>query len=80
MIEKLDMTRKLSQKQYDEQIGRVQVRLRQLGYEIFKQQVPVLCVFEGWDAAGKGGAIKRITEMLDPRGVTVPASAVAGAR
>jgi polyphosphate kinase 2 (PPK2 family) len=31
----------------------------------------VLCVFEGWDAAGKGGAIKRVTEMLDPRGFTV---------
>ncbi|MBI1750338.1 MAG: hypothetical protein HY234_00600 [Acidobacteria bacterium] len=71
MLEKLDMTRKLSQKQYDEQIGRVQVRLRELGFELFKQKVPVLCVFEGWDAAGKGGAIKRVCEMLDPRGFTV---------
>lgn len=71
MLEKLDMTRKLSEKQYDEQIGKVQVRLRELGFEIFREQVPVLCVFEGWDAAGKGGAIKRVTEMLDPRGYTV---------
>jgi len=71
MLEKLDTNRKLSQKQYDEQIGRVQVRLRQLGFQIFKQQVPVLCVFEGSDAAGKGGAIKRVTAMLDPRGYTV---------
>jgi polyphosphate kinase 2 (PPK2 family) len=71
MLEKLDMTRKLSEKQYDEQIGKVQVRLRKLGLEIFREQVPVLCVFEGWDAAGKGGAIKRVTEMLDPRGYTV---------
>jgi polyphosphate kinase 2 (PPK2 family) len=31
----------------------------------------VVIVFEGWDAAGKGGAIKRITETLDPRGYVV---------
>ena len=71
MLEKLEMTKKLSPKQYDEQIGRVQVRLRELGFELFKRRVPVLCVFEGWDAAGKGGAIKRVCEMLDPRGFTV---------
>ena len=71
MLEKLDMNKKLSPKQYDEQLGRVQVRLRELGFQLFKKKVPVLCVFEGWDAAGKGGAIKRVCEMLDPRGYTV---------
>jgi polyphosphate kinase 2 (PPK2 family) len=71
MLEQLDTTRKLSPKQYEEQIGKVQVRLRELGFELFKQKAPVLCVFEGWDAAGKGGAIKRVCEMLDPRGFTV---------
>ncbi|MDP9264066.1 MAG: hypothetical protein M3O85_07085 [Acidobacteriota bacterium] len=71
MLEKLDMNRKLSEKQYDEQISAVQVRLRELEFEVFKQQIPVLLMFEGWDAAGKGGAIKRVTEMLDPRGYTV---------
>ena len=75
MLETLDMTRKLTPKQYEEQIGRAQVRLRELEFQVYKQQVPVLCVFEGWDAAGKGGAIKRITEMLDPRGFTVSAYA-----
>jgi len=75
MLEKLDMNRKLSEKQYDEQISAVQVRLRELEFEVFKQQIPVLCMFEGWDAAGKGGAIKRVTEMLDPRGYTVSAYA-----
>jgi len=71
MLEKLDMNRKLSEKQYDEQISAVQVRLRELEFVAFKRQIPVLCMFEGWDAAGKGGAIKRVTEMLDPRGYTV---------
>jgi AMP-polyphosphate phosphotransferase len=71
MLEKLDTTKKLTPKQYDEQLGRVQVRLRELQFELFRQKVPVLCMFEGWDAAGKGGAIKRVTEILDPRGFTV---------
>ncbi len=75
MLEKLEMNRKLNEKQYDEQIGKLQVRLRQMHFDMFKRQVPVLCMFEGWDAAGKGGAIKRVTEILDPRGFTVSAYA-----
>ena len=71
MLEKVDLSKKLSEPQYKQQIGKVQVRLRELEFELFKRQVPLLCVFEGWDAAGKGGAIKRVTEMLDPRGFTV---------
>lgn len=71
MLEKLDMKKKLTKPQYEKQIAAEQVRLREMGLKIFKQRVPVLCVFEGWDAAGKGGAIKRVTEILDPRGFTV---------
>ncbi len=41
--------------------------MRQLQLSIHKYQIPVLVVFEGWDAAGKGGAIKRLTDILDPR-------------
>jgi len=37
----------------------------------FHQNRRAILVFEGWDASGKGGAIRRITEKLDPRGVTV---------
>jgi len=75
MLSQLDMSRKLSKQQYKDAIGRAQVRLRELHFQIFKQRVPVLCMFEGWDAAGKGGAIKRVTEILDPRGFTVSAYA-----
>ncbi len=38
---------------------------------MYVQQRPVIIVFEGWDAAGKGGAIRRITEKIDPRGYVV---------
>lgn len=75
MLERLDMTSKLAKKDYDQELGKAQVRLRELHFQMFQEQVPVLCIFEGWDAAGKGGAIKRVTEMLDPRGFTVSAYA-----
>jgi len=75
MLEKIDLNQKMTRPQYDEQIGKAQVRLRELEFQVYKHQVPLLCVFEGWDAAGKGGAIKRVTEMLDPRGYTVSAFA-----
>ena len=56
-----------------------QIQLRELGYQVYLQKRPVIIVFEGWDAAGKGGAIKRITEKLDPRGYVVyPISAPQG--
>lgn len=45
----------------------LQQQLKQLQYELFKQNIPMVIVFEGWDAAGKGGNIKRIAEKLDPR-------------
>jgi polyphosphate kinase 2 (PPK2 family) len=71
MLEKLDMSKKLSKTEYSEQIESAQSRLRKLEYRIYKQRIALLCVFEGSDAAGKGGTIKRLTEMLDPRGFTV---------
>ncbi len=75
MLEKLDMTKKLTKEEYTDELGKVQVRLRELEFQVYKKQIPVLCMFEGEDAAGKGGAIKRVTEMLDPRGYTVCAYA-----
>ena len=71
MLERVDTTRSLPENKYKQQLGPAQVRLRELEFEIFRKRVPVLCLFEGWDAAGKGGTIKRVTEALDPRGFTV---------
>jgi len=67
----VNMSQKLSAQDYKAQMTDLQVRLLKAEYEIFHQQVPVLCVMEGWDAAGKGGAIKRIAAPLDPRGFSV---------
>jgi polyphosphate kinase 2 (PPK2 family) len=63
--------RALEEKPYRERMAAQQLRLRRLQFRMYEEQVPVLAVFEGWDAAGKGGAIKRITQVLEPRGYTV---------
>ncbi|MDX1981687.1 MAG: hypothetical protein SFV51_15570 [Bryobacteraceae bacterium] len=79
MLETLDLTLSLERKEYALQLARHQIQLRELGYQVYLQKRPVVLVFEGWDAAGKGGAIKRITEKLDPRGYVVyPISAPQG--
>jgi AMP-polyphosphate phosphotransferase len=71
MLETLDLTRALDRQSYVREVTRRQIQLRELGYRVYLQKRPVIIVFEGWDAAGKGGAIKRITEKLDPRGYVV---------
>src|SRR5215469_3917715 len=71
MLETLDLNRTLDRPAYVREVTRRQIQLRELGYQVYLQKRPVILAFEGWDAAGKGGAIKRITEKLDPRGYVV---------
>jgi polyphosphate kinase 2 (PPK2 family) len=71
MLENLDLTLSLDKEEYGAELIRYQVALYKLGYQVYVQHRPVIMVFEGWDAAGKGGAIKRVTEKLDPRGYSV---------
>lgn len=61
----------LSDEEYDEELDRLQKKLRDLHNRLYRKRVPVVIAYEGWDAAGKGGNIKRITEALDPRGFEV---------
>ncbi|MCU7554954.1 polyphosphate kinase [Alteromonas sp. ASW11-19] len=60
-----------SKKIYHQQLSYWQKRLLQVQQSYYHQQQRAIIVFEGWDAAGKGGAIRRLTEKLDPRGFTV---------
>ncbi len=79
MLETLDLTKKLDRKDYVRELTARQIELRELGYQVYLQKRPVVVLFEGWDAAGKGGAIKRVTEKMDPRGYVVyPISAPQG--
>ena len=58
---------KLNPKQYGAEMARLQVELVKLQEWIKSRGLKVVCIFEGRDAAGKGGVIKRITETLNPR-------------
>jgi polyphosphate kinase len=59
--------KKLSQKVYETELRRLQIELVKLQYWVKDQGLKVVVLFEGRDAAGKGGAIKRISECLNPR-------------
>ncbi len=79
ILSQVNLSLTLTEDEYRRQLVRYQVALGQLGYQVYLQKRPVVVVFEGWDAAGKGGAIKRLTERLDPRGYAVyPIAAPAG--
>ncbi len=79
MLERLDLSLSMPRKEYDRWVKVLQADLHQLGFQVYQQKLPVVIVFEGQDAAGKGGTIKRLTEKIDPRGYVVwPISAPAG--
>lgn len=67
----ISLDKELSKEEYKEKLNQYQSRLRELHNELYRRKIPVVIAYEGWDAAGKGGNIKRITEALDPRGFEV---------
>jgi polyphosphate kinase 2 (PPK2 family) len=77
VLDELDLTLKLSREEEADRLDRTWTRLTQLrltlGGLIGSGELgpPVCVVFEGWDASGKGGAIKRLVAQLDPRHVRV---------
>ena len=79
MLETIDLTKTITQEEYVESLLRYQLELRALGFQLYQQKRSLVVVLEGWDAGGKGGNIKRITERIDPRGYEVfPIAAPAG--
>ncbi len=71
MLETLDLSLSLSKEAYREALDPLQNELHALQIQARNQHVPIIIVYEGWDAAGKGGNIRRLTERLDPRFITV---------
>jgi AMP-polyphosphate phosphotransferase len=71
ILSRLDMTQKVDQKQYRTKLERLQGRLNSLQRKAERAGVSTILVFEGWDAAGKGGAIRRLTAALDARSYQV---------
>jgi len=71
MLDTIDLSQRLSKHDYEKQIPELQLRLLILQQKVREAGVPVIVMYEGWDAAGKGGSILRITEKMDPRGFQV---------
>ncbi len=71
MLEGIDLERRLGRKAYRRERRRWQVELHRCARRLYERGRSLVVVFEGWDAAGKGGAIRRVTEKLDPRGYQV---------
>ncbi len=67
VLDRVDLSLDLDRKDYEEQLELYQGQLRNLGWLAYRQKRSVVAVFEGWDAAGKGSAIRRVTRAIDPR-------------
>jgi AMP-polyphosphate phosphotransferase len=67
----LDMTLKLDDDVYHRELARVQQQLRLIQYAYLKSGNSAAIVFEGWDASGKGGTIRCMSAVLDPRSFSV---------
>jgi len=71
MLQTIDLNQSLSREAYEEQLDKLQDQLQALAHRLYDEQRVLVVAFEGKDAAGKGGAIKRVTEKLDSRGYAV---------
>ncbi len=67
----IDLSKTIERPEYVKQLDAYQNRIRELEHEVYKRRMPVVICYEGWDAAGKGGNIRRVTGNLDPRGYDV---------
>ncbi len=71
LLSEVPLDKTIDKEKYDKQLKKLRKRLAQLHNELYRKKIPVVVVYEGWDAAGKGGNIKRLTSGLDPRGYEV---------
>lgn len=71
MLSTLDLDQRLEKSEYRERLLRGQLAMRRLAYQLYLERRSLILVYEGWDAAGKGGNIRRLREKLDPRGYHV---------
>ena len=71
MLEYVNLDLAISREDYKQRVGALQQRLYELEHAVFNARIPVMIVFEGWAATGKGRLINIVAERLDPRGFRV---------
>jgi len=70
-LAEVDLSARANRDDYERELRELQEKVYALHVRNFLEERRAIVVFEGWDAAGKGGAIKRLTAMMDPRGYKV---------
>ncbi len=70
-LSEIPLNQEMSKEEYEIRLKELQKKLKKLHNKIYQKKIPVIIAYEGWDAAGKGGNIKRLTSALDPRGFEV---------
>lgn len=71
ILDKIDLSKTMTREEYQKELKICQKKIRDIEHGIYEKRIPITIAFEGWDAAGKGGNIKRLTENMDPRGYDV---------
>jgi polyphosphate kinase 2 (PPK2 family) len=67
VLDRVDLKKTLTDKEYDRRLAMLQGKLNQLSRTAWEKKVSSVLVFEGWDAAGKGGTVRRLTSAMDAR-------------
>lgn len=67
VLDRVDLSQKLEEEEYDRRLSAGRERLAKLSRKAYNEQISTVMVFEGWDAAGKGGAIRRVCRAIDAR-------------
>jgi AMP-polyphosphate phosphotransferase len=71
VLARADLGLTLSKEEYEDALKICQEKMSEIEHRIYVRRIPIIIVYEGWDAAGKGGNIRRLTQGLDPRGYEV---------
>ena len=70
-LDKVDHSLMLTREDYKRELKEQQALLHDLELQMYIHRVPMMIMYEGWDAAGKGGSIKRVAQALDARSYTI---------
>ena len=67
VLDRVDLSQALAEDDYARKLEKYQAKLNRLTWAAYEKRRSTVLVFEGWDAAGKGSSIRRVTEAIDPR-------------
>ena len=70
-LSEVDLSPVIGEEDYKRELKELQGKLAKLHNMVYRKKIPVILCYEGWDASGKGGNIRRVTYPLDPRGFDV---------